>query len=260
MGKKIITEKNEKYGFWKVIEPNVINPDTTAKQYIGKTVFSKCICTKCNKTIRYIRNNELKKQTQCRSCATVERNIQNSSVKIHNKYGLLEVIGDAGFKKRNDGSRRHFSLCQCKCGKIVEIMDNSLQNGNTTSCGCIGSRGETIIKQILDKNNIIYDKDSIFPELLAETGRRLRFDFIIYNKDGSINRFVEFDGNQHKTGMWGGAWSNIETFETIQERDNIKNNFCLKHNYILVRLPYSTLKNMTLNKIMGNEYIYKGEN
>ena len=150
MGKKIITQKDELYGFWKVIESNIINPKTTAKQYIGKPVFSKCICTKCNKTIRYIRNNELKKQTQCKSCTLIERNTKNRSVQLHNHYGMLEVVGDAGFKIRNNGSRRHFSLCQCKCGNIVEIMDNSLQNGNTTSCGCVSSRGENIIKQILE--------------------------------------------------------------------------------------------------------------
>lgn len=75
-------------------------------------------------------------------------------------------------------------------------MDNKLKTGNTNSCGkCAFSKGEYIIKQILDKNNILYDYDSIFPELLKETKRRLRFDFIIYNSDGSLSHFIEFDGN-----------------------------------------------------------------
>ena len=83
-------------------------------------------------------------------------------------------------------------------------MDNRLRSGNNTSCGkCKYSKGEYVIQNLLNLNNIIYDHDVLFPELLKQTQRRLRFDFIIYNEDGSINRFIEFDGNQHKTGMWG---------------------------------------------------------
>ena len=259
MGKKIIVNKGDKFGFWEVIEPNIINPDTTNKAYINKSVFSKCVCTKCNKTIRYIINNQLKHVTQCKSCTLFERNTKDRMVQLNQKYGMLKVIGDAGYKERADGKRRHYSLCKCDCGNIVEVMDNALQTSNTISCGCLGSRGEKIIENILKANNISYNKDSIFPELIQETGRRLRFDFIIYNDDGTINRFIEFDGNQHKTGMWGGSWSNSETLDIIQERDIIKNEFCLKHNYILVRLPYYTINNMTLDKIMGNRYIYKEE-
>ena len=74
-----------------------------------------------------------------------------------------------------------------------------------------------MIQQVLKNNNIVFKHDIVLEELVSQTGRRLRFDFIIYNEDDSINRFVEFDGNQHKTGMWGGNWSNTETYEVIHE-------------------------------------------
>lgn len=54
--------------------------------------------------------------------------------------------------------------------------------------------------------------------------------------------------------MWGGSWSNLETYDIIHERDQIKNNFCLKHNYTLIRIPYNKLSTLTLNDIMGDEY------
>lgn len=256
MGTKIIVNDNDIFGFWKVLEANIENPNTTAKAYIGRKVFSRCICTHCNQTERYIRNSELAHlQGMCRSCTIKARNIENRQVQVGNKYGKLTVIGDAGYKNRNDGKQRHFSICRCDCGNIVEVMDNSLQCGNTTSCGCVCSKGENKIKTILEQNNIIYDYDSIFPQLLQETNRRLRFDFIIYNKDGSLNRFIEFDGNQHKTGMWGGSWSNLETLEVIQERDEIKNTFCKQHNYILVRIPYNQIDKITLDTIIGEKFI-----
>lgn len=60
--------------------------------------------------------------------------------------------------------------------------------------------------------------------------------------------------------MWGGNWSNLETFDVIQERDNIKNNFCLKNNYTLIRLPYSLLNKITLEDIFGDKYKVTEEN
>ena len=140
------------------------------------------------------------------------------------KFGLWTVLYKV--PKNQSGSNW---MCRCECGNIVKIMDNSLQNGNVSSCGCLSSKGELLIQQILDNNNIIYNKDSVFPELAKETGRKLRFDFIIYNEDGTVNRFIEFDGVQHNSGMSGGIWSHLEPLEIIQERDNIKNNFCKQH-------------------------------
>lgn len=257
MAKRIQIQIGDTFNAWKVIEANVINPDSKDAKYGGKPLFSKCICTKCNKTIKFFRNNTLKNASQkCQNCTLLERNEKNREVKIGNIYGNLEVIGDAGYQNRNSGNRRHASICKCLlCGKEKVILDNCLQSGNTTSCGCVSSRGEQRIKQILDSNNILYNYDCIFPELVEETKRYLRFDFIIYNQDGSINRFVEFDGNQHRYGMNGGIWSHSETFDIINERDQIKNSFCKRHGYLLVRLPYHTIDSMSLDKIMGDKYL-----
>lgn len=252
MGNKIITQENQMYGVWKVLEANVINPNTTDAAYVGRAVFSKCLCTNCQQTIRYIRNNELKKCSNklCAKC-TAEARFNKIRPKVGETFGKLTVIADGKTKD----SLRHYSLCQCECGNIVEVMDNRLRSGNNTSCGkCKYSKGEYVIQNLLNLNNIIYDHDVLFPELLKQTQRRLRFDFIIYNEDGSINRFIEFDGNQHKTGMWGGSWSNIETYDTIHERDLAKNQFCLSNNYILIRIPYDKINTLTLEDLMGDKY------
>ena len=69
-------------------------------------------------------------------------------------------------------------------------------------------------------------------QFVQEENRKLRFDFVIYDQDGSINRIIEFDGRQHKygpdTNYWGHSTDNLAD---IQERDALKNNFCLRHNY-----------------------------
>lgn len=197
MGAPIKTEVGQMYNFWRVIEANVINPNTTAKMYIGRPVFSKCLCTKCNKTERYFRNYELKNASQqCNSCALIERNTQNREVQIGKIYGYLEVTGDGGYNIVSGGKRRHFSYCKCLlCGKEnILKMDNQLQSGSTVSCGCLCSKGEQKIIDILNTYNIPYQHDVAFEPLTKFANKALRFDFIIYDNENNIQRFVEFDG------------------------------------------------------------------
>lgn len=258
---KLYPKKGELYGYWKILETNLINPNTNSAYYKNKPVYCKCICTFCNETISLKNNADLsramKKTGKCFKCANKERLEKQRDIKIGDKFGKLTVIGDGGV---DENHLRHYSICQCECGNIIRVKDNLLKTHNTQSCGCVGSRGEEEISKILKENNIIFDHDKILPHFLQETKRKCRFDFIIYNEDGSINRLVEFDGNQHKTGMWGGNWSNTETLEVIKERDELKNTFCLNNNYILVRIPYYKIEHITLEDIMGEKYIYKGDN
>lgn len=247
---------NEMYGVWKVLEANVINPDTKDKLYIGRNVFSKCICTNCNETIRYIRNNELKKYStkKCAKC-TRRENASLSWPKIGEKFGLLTVIGDGGIQQSSSGSR-HYSLCQCKCGSIVSVQDNKLKTKNTQSCGkCLSSSGEQKIIEILEKNHILYDHDVIFMPFYKETGHRYRFDFILYDIDGEINRFIEFDGRQHFTGPDTNFWSRTtETLQKIQQRDQLKNDWCKSKGYRLSRIPYTQLNNLTLELLYDKQW------
>lgn len=253
-----LPEIGSHYGKQEVLETGLINPNTNNKYYIGKAVFSKCKCTQCNTTIMLKNNGELnrakKLNSACEKCSHANRLASLRTIKKGDRFGKLTVIEDGGVQ-----NEKHYSICQCDCGKITLVRDNNLKTGQVRSCGCLGSIGENEISKILQENNIIFDHDKIFPELLQKTGRKLRFDFIIYNEDGSLNRFVEFDGNQHITGMQGGNWSNLETLDTIKERDNIKNNFCLNNNYILVRIPYSKIDKITLEDILGDNFVYKGD-
>lgn len=121
------------------------------------------------------------------------------------------------------------------------------------------SRGEYEIAQLLQQNNINYQNDIAFVELYKETGRKLRFDFILYDDENNLLRFVEFDGRQHTRGPDTALWAESDSLEVIQERDLIKNQFCLSHNYSLVRIPYTKLGKITIQDILGEEYLVQGE-
>lgn len=255
----LIIEKNAIYGQWVVIEPNVINPNTTSKNYKNRTAYSLCKCKQCNETTRYILNNELKKyalmNSPCKACTQRNRAEANRKIKIGDVFTKLTVIGDGGYS-----NQRHYSLCQCECGNIVRIKDNALLTKNTKSCGCITSAGEMKIIQILKDNNYIYSHDCILPEFLKETGKKYRFDFIIYNEDGTIKCIIEFDGRQHffgpDTSYWGHSTMSLED---IQDHDSIKNNFCIQHNIPLYRIPYTKINTLNHTLLFDDDFLIKGD-
>lgn len=184
---------------------------------------------------------------------------EKAKIQIGTKFGKLTVIEDLGFREQVKGHNRRWYKCQCDCGNIHEVMGNQLKQGQIISCGkCLSSKGEFLIQQILNNNNIIYNYDTTLPELIQETNRRLRFDFIIYDNNGSISRIIEFDGRQHKYGPDTNYWGHsIDTLDDIKERDNLKNQFCFNHNIPLVRIPYSKINNLTLEDLFGNNFLLK---
>jgi len=61
---------------------------------------------------------------------------------IGQKFGRLTVIEEAG---RKNGHRMW--LCNCECGKALNVPSHSLTSGNTKSCGCFNI--DTIINRNL---------------------------------------------------------------------------------------------------------------
>ena len=47
------------------------------------------------------------------------------------RFGLLQAVSYVGRRKG-----RNVWHCQCACGQTVDVIESSLKNGNTTSCGC----------------------------------------------------------------------------------------------------------------------------
>lgn len=192
-----------------------------------------------------------------------KRQTDQSLIPVNTKFGKLTVLEAIGYKPQYTGAtkNRMWYKCKCDCGNIHEANGNQLKNGNIISCGfCLCSKGEFIIEQLLLKNNIVFKKEVVLPELVEQTKRRLRFDFAIYNQEGKIERFIEFDGRQHLNGPDTTYWGRTtDTLEDIKERDQIKNNFCLNNGYLLIRIPYYKVNNLKLKDLLGDEYLIKGD-
>ena len=190
-----------------------------------------CQCDCGNTTIvrtEYLRN---KHTTSC-GCACGRTDI------IGKRFGKLTVI------KKLIGSKH---LCQCDCGNIIEVDTANLKNGNTQSCGCLKSKGELKINQLLTQMNYTYCTQYSFPDLIyKDTQRRAYFDFAIFNNNQLIC-LIEYDGIQHYVG-WN---ENEENLKELQEKDLFKNNYCKERGIKLYRISYKDYSKITIDYLEG---------
>lgn len=209
-------------------------------------------------------NNSLIYSCQCIHCGHVE-NVLGTVLRSNKKYcskchehksTLIDMTGQTyGYLTvlQRDLSEEHMGhendswwICRCNlCGTIKSIRGISLRNGTTKSCGCVKSHGELTIANILSQNNIIFEREYTFPDLIYKD--KLRFDFAIFEK-GQLSHLVEYDGIQHFKARNSG-WNTDEALQQTQLRDQIKTQYCKDNNIKLVRIKYD--EEITLDKIMG---------
>lgn len=198
-----------------------------------------CLCECGNKCIRSTTN--LHKKDRIQNCGCYNKTIGLDLSIIGKKFRKLTVL--------EYNQEIHKWKCRCDCGNIVYIRRDSLLSGNTSSCGCINySIGEKNIQKILEANLISYKAQYTNKELKLK-----KFDFAILDNE-KIIRLIEFDGQQHYNDI-SGIWNSQETLETIQRRDQEKNQWAKENNIPLVRIPYWERDNITLEMILGDKYL-----
>ena len=85
-------------------------------------------------------------------------------------------------------------------------------------------------------------------------GRLVSMFPVMSNNSEKVVRLIEFDGKQHEKpyDFFGGE----EKFLKVQKNDTLKNQYALDHNIPLVRIPYKKRDSMTLDDLLGSEYVY----
>lgn len=228
----VINEQGNKYNSLTVIERGPNNKHGDARWW--------CLCDCGNKTLVTgwaLRHGYIK------SCGCSHK-MQGSSQLAGKRFGKLVAIKPID---RRAASGAVFWQCHCDCGADVEVPSTKLVSGLTLSCGCIKSRGEENIARILQENNISYIKEKVFDDLSLK--HSLRYDFAILNDDNQIIRLIEFDGDQHINPE--NPWHDDE----IEKRDQMKNEYAKDKGYPLVRIPYSKRDTITLEDLLGNQWL-----
>ena len=186
----------------------------------GKNQYWKCKCDCGNESIVSIAHLRTGHTKTCGKCKWLNK-----------RFGKL-VITEYTNKRTTDG---HLIVkCLCDCGNIVEKgVDTLSKNKLTQSCGCqTKSKGELIIKKILEDNNVDFQEEYTFENLVGKNNHKLRFDFAIF-KNNKLDFLLEFDGRQH--------YEDVKFYPSTaitQKYDLIKNQYCKNNNIKLVRISY----------------------
>lgn len=110
------------------------------------------------------------------------------------------------------------------------------------------SRGEIRIYDVLMDAGLPFEEEYEFPDLIASSGRHLRFDFAVFTDDGDLDFLIEYQGQQHykASSKYGGARGVYRQ----KNNDMLKRRYCLKNNIKLVTIPYYDEDKINYNYIM----------
>ena len=210
----------------------------------GTSIIWKCVCDCGN--ITYASTSELNSghKKSCGCLHTKQRSELGKSkgaILLNQSFGDLIVVEKTDLRK--DG--RIVWKCKCSCGKYTYATTSDLTQNRKTHCEfcqIIKSKGEKKICQLLEDANISFIREKTFDNLKSDNNRPLRFDFYLPEK----GYLIEFDGKQHfkEDSGYGSDLKNI------QLRDDKKNQYCFDNNLILIRIPFTHLKELSLQDLL----------
>ena len=229
---------NKKFNYLTIIDGPIIK---------NKKTYWICRCD-CGK-IKQIRADQLKsgktKSCGCFKKANLINNNYKKRVDLTNKKSGKLIALQPTDKRTVDG--RVIWKCVCDCGNITYVDTHSFQSGKKQSCGCLISKGENKIYNLLIEANIPFETQKTFTDCrFPDTNYFAKFDFYVDNK-----YLIEYDGEQHfyyKDNKH--TWNTRENFIKVKEHDEFKNKWCKEHNIPLIRISYLQLDTLTIKDLI----------
>lgn len=135
------------------------------------------------------------------------------------------------------------------CGYEYMVLPTNFLNQSQRCPQCAESKGEQAIRLYLERNNINFQVEYSFEDLLGVRGGLLRFDFAIFGKDDSVQFLIEYDGEFHFKQQY-----DDDGFEDFQIHDEYKNQYCKSNDIPLLRIPYWEFDSIekTLSEWLGS--------
>jgi hypothetical protein len=164
-------------------------------------------------------------------------NIKNSL--LNQTFGKMKVLD----LHSRDKFGHVFYNCQClECNNTEIVRADKLVEKSVLTCSnCSNAKslGQQKVEQWLKENNINYNTEYSFDDLIGTSGK-LRFDICVFVNNRPV--LIEIQGRQHyePVEFFGG----IEQFKLQQYYDNLKREYCKRNNYVLIEIPYTDFDNL----------------
>lgn len=128
-----------------------------------------------------------------------------------------------------------------ECGNIWQTTANNVFHGSTGCPYCSSSKGEKAVTEYLKENEISFKPQFTFSNCRDQ--RTLPFDFAVFNRDGSLNSAIEYEGCQHYTSIFGYKKKKKSLFSkkaiiSTQKHDKMKSAFCKEHGIQLIQINH----------------------
>lgn len=148
--------------------------------------------------------------------------------------------------KRSERDRSVIWLVRCDCGNTTEASTSDLTQGRKLSCGCMVSKGEQKVSDILKEAGLSFTTQQKFPTCLLSEHKNsfAKFDFYVNNE-----YLIEYNGVQHYKYNSSG-WDTKEKFELTQQRDQKKIQWCKDNNMPLIIIPYTHFDKLCLEDLL----------
>lgn len=242
---KTIDLTGRQIGFWTVLG----RADDVIEAGGRRRVAWKVRC-KCG-TERVLRANQLLsgRSLSCGCWRSLQRHMNGQLYNLEGrKFGMLRVISRADDVIDEHGWHTPAYICKCTCGTFCTRSARQLVYYGVKSCGCLNtSSGEAKIVKLLEENKVTFKREYT-PDGLRDV-KPLRFDFVIFDNNGSLRYVIEFDGKQHYE-YDDNSYFDKQHVDTIQDHDRIKNQYCFSHNIPLIRIPYTHLNDLVYEDLV----------
>lgn len=206
----------------------------------GKSMMTKWLCKcDCGNECNVQSGNLLSGHTLSCGCYNKEQMSERSLINlIGQRFGRLTVLERVDNIVSPSGNICVAWKCKCDCGKETIVRSSSLLQGHTKSCGCMKSYGEYYISAYLLSNNINFENQKKFSDLLGVGGGNLSYDFYL----PKYNMLIECQGEQHERPIeyFGGE----EQFAIQQEHDRRKREYAKDNGYKLLEISYKDYNNI----------------
>ena len=130
------------------------------------------------------------------------------------------------------------------CRKHPEIGVQNMNWSNLKSgCGCkccSMSEGESRIYRWLSKNNIEFEPQKTFDDLIGTRGGLLSYDFFI----PSYNLLIEYQGQYHDGNLLDESFQDAESLERQRTHDKIKKDYTTQNDYNFLEIWYFDKNNI----------------
>lgn len=230
--------------FQKLVNQKQDNQYTLLSEYVNSRVKVKIKCNKCGVEF-YAWPEGLLNVRIGKNCNHKKSN-HRSRFNFEQASKQLNEISNGKIKLVHFSGMKYVATFKCcKCENVWRTTASNVFNHLSGCPTCFSSKGEKAIGEYLKKHHMAFQGQ--FRLVTCKDKKTLPFDFVVFNRDGSLNSLIEYQGYQHFINPFQykkNDFINKESVLKTQKHDAMKLSFCKKHGIQLIHIdhPQTTSK------------------